>query len=98
MIQYCYCLRPSADRQDAAHAAINAFAIRRRRFTIVSTGTVVLLIILAILIVGVVVLYFLGKRLQKKQEAQQAQIDAAGMVPTLYWVSTSLRSRTNASV
>lgn len=42
-----------------------------------STWTIVLLIILAVLIIGVVVLYFVGKRLQKKQEAQQAQIDAA---------------------
>ena len=41
---------------------------------LVSKVTIVLLVILAILIVGVVVLYFVGKRLQKKQEAQQEQI------------------------
>lgn len=34
-------------------------------------------IILAVLIVGLVVLYFVGKRLQKKQEAQQEQIEAS---------------------
>jgi uncharacterized protein YneF (UPF0154 family) len=44
---------------------------------LVSKVTIVLLVILAILIVGVVVLYFVGKRLQKKQEAQQEQINAA---------------------
>lgn len=37
----------------------------------------VLLIILVILIIALIVLYFLGKRLQKRQDAQQAQIEAA---------------------
>lgn len=37
----------------------------------------VLLIILVILIAVLVVLYFLGKRAQKKQEENQAQIEAA---------------------
>lgn len=37
----------------------------------------ILLIILIILIIALVVLYFLGKRLQKKQDAQQAQIEAS---------------------
>lgn len=41
-----------------------------------STWAIVLLVILAVLIVAVVVLYFLGKNMQKKQEAQQAQIEA----------------------
>ena len=41
-----------------------------------STVTIVLLVILAILIIAVVALYFLGKRAQKKQSEQQAQIDA----------------------
>lgn len=38
---------------------------------------IVLLTIVIILAVVVVVLYFLGKKAQKKQEAQQAQIDAS---------------------
>ena len=42
-----------------------------------STVTIVLLVILAVLIVAVVVLYFLGKRTQKKQAETQAQIEAA---------------------
>lgn len=42
-----------------------------------SNGTIILLVILAILVIGVVVLYFVGKRLQKKQETQQEQINAA---------------------
>ena len=41
-----------------------------------STWAIVLLCILAVLIIAVVVLYFLGKKIQKKQEAQQAQIEA----------------------
>lgn len=38
---------------------------------------IVLLVIVIILAVAVVILYFLGKRAQKKQDEQQAQIDAA---------------------
>jgi hypothetical protein len=41
-----------------------------------STWAIVLLCILAVLIIAIVVLYFLGKNMQKKQEAQQAQIEA----------------------
>jgi len=42
----------------------------------VSTTTIVLIVIAAVLLVGVIVLYFLGRKAQKRQEAQQAQIDA----------------------
>ena len=41
-----------------------------------SKGTIILLVIIAILAAAAIALYFLGKRLQKKQEAQQAQIEA----------------------
>lgn len=41
-----------------------------------NTFTIVLLVILVILVIAVVALYFLGKRAQKKQDEQQAQIDA----------------------
>lgn len=41
-----------------------------------NTVTIVLLVILLVLIGVLVALYFFGKRTQKKQEAQQAQIDA----------------------
>ena len=37
-----------------------------------STGMIVFLCILGVLIVGIVVLYFLGKKAQKKQQEQQA--------------------------
>jgi len=36
-----------------------------------------MIVIAAVLLAGVIVLYFLGKKAQKRQEAQQAQIDAA---------------------
>ena len=39
--------------------------------------TIVLLVIVILLAIALVVLYFLGKRAQKKQDEQQAQIDAA---------------------
>lgn len=41
-----------------------------------STVTIVLLVILVILIGLLIGLYFFGKKAQKKQEAQQAQIEA----------------------
>ena len=42
-----------------------------------STFVKVLLIILVVLVVALIALYFLGKSAQKKQAAQQAQIEAA---------------------
>lgn len=39
--------------------------------------SIILLIVLAVLAAVVIVLYFLGKRMQKKQDEQQAQIDAS---------------------
>lgn len=41
-----------------------------------STGTIVLLCIMAVLVIAIIVLYFLGKKAQKKQNEQQAQIEA----------------------
>ena len=41
-----------------------------------SKVTIVLLIILLVLVAGLIVLYFLGKRAQKKQAEQEAQIEA----------------------
>lgn len=41
-----------------------------------STPLKVILIILIVMIIAMVALYFLGKNLQKKQSAQQAQIEA----------------------
>lgn len=42
-----------------------------------STWTIVLLTIVIILAIALVVLYFVGKRMQKKQDEQQAQLEAA---------------------
>ncbi len=41
-----------------------------------NTGTIILLCVLAVLIIAVIILYFLGKKAQKKQNEQQAQIEA----------------------
>lgn len=41
------------------------------------SGWNILWIVIAVLAVAVVALYFVGRRLQKKQDAQQAQIEAA---------------------
>ena len=48
----------------------------------------VLLIILVILIAVLVVLYFLGKRAQKKQEENQAQIEAAKQTVNMLIIDT----------
>lgn len=41
-----------------------------------STGMIVLLVVLVILIAGTVALYFFGKKTEKKQAEQKAQMDA----------------------
>ena len=41
-----------------------------------STVNIVLLVILPVLIVGLIVLYFLGKKAQKKRDEQEAQLAA----------------------
>ena len=48
-----------------------------------NTLTIVLISILAVLIVAVIVLYFLGKRAQKRQAEQQTQIDANKQTVTM---------------
>ena len=42
-----------------------------------NTFTIVLLVILGVLIVAMIALYFFGNKAQKKQEEQQAQIEAS---------------------
>ena len=49
-----------------------------------NTFLIVVLIILAVLVVGFIALYFVGKRLQKKQDANQAQIDAAAQTMNFF--------------
>ncbi len=41
-----------------------------------TTGTIVLICILALLVGGIIVLYFLGKKAQKKQAEQQEMLEA----------------------
>ena len=41
-----------------------------------STGTIVLIVVLIILIAALVALYFFGKKTEKKQAEQKAQMDA----------------------
>lgn len=48
-----------------------------------STFTIVLLVILVIMVIAFVALYFLGKRMQQKQAAQQEQLDAAAQQVSL---------------
>lgn len=48
-----------------------------------SKVTIILLVILIVLIVGCVVLYFLGKKAQKKQAEQQAQLEAAAQTVSM---------------
>ncbi|MFV0361770.1 MAG: hypothetical protein ACK5LL_01595 [Suipraeoptans sp.] len=48
-----------------------------------STLTIVLLIILLVLIIAVAVLYFLGKRAEKKQAEQKEQMDAVAQTVSI---------------
>lgn len=48
-----------------------------------NTFWTVFLIILAVFVVVIVVLYILGRRMQKKQDAQQAQIEASKQTVTM---------------
>ncbi len=48
-----------------------------------TVGTIIL-IVLAVLVVGLIVLYFVGRRLQKKQDENQAQIDAAAQTMNFF--------------
>ncbi len=41
-----------------------------------STGAIILIVVLAILIIGIVVLYFVGKKAQKRQAEQEQQMEA----------------------
>ena len=47
------------------------------------TFTIVLLVILVILIVACVALYFVGKKAEKKQADQQAQLDAVAQTVSI---------------
>ena len=59
---------------------------------------IVLLVILAIVLIACVVLYFVGKRLQKKQEASQAQIDAAAQTMNLFIIDKKRMKLTEAGL
>lgn len=45
---------------------------------------IVLIIILAVIVGALIALYFVGKKMQKKQEANQAQIDAAAQTMNFF--------------
>ena len=49
-----------------------------------STLTIVLLCVLGVLIIGFVVMMILGRRNQKKQEAQQAEMEKSAQTMSLY--------------
>lgn len=55
-----------------------------------STLTIVLLIILAVLVAGLIFLYFWGKRLQKKQEESQAQMEAAKQTVQIFVIDKKM--------
>ena len=55
-----------------------------------NTVTIVLLVILAVLVVGLIVLYFLGKRLQKRQDESQAQMEAAKQTVQIFVIDKKM--------
>ena len=48
-----------------------------------SVFLIIMLSIIGVLLVGVIVLYFIGKKLQKRQEESQVQMEAASQVATI---------------
>lgn len=48
-----------------------------------STPTIIILVILAVLIIGLVVLYFLGKKAEKRKAEQDAQLAAAAQTVSM---------------
>lgn len=62
------------------------------------TFWIVLLIILAVLVVGLIVLYFVGRRLQKKQDASQAQIEASAQTMTFFIIDKKKMKLTEAGL
>ena len=48
------------------------------------TGVIIALIIIGVLVVGLVVLYIVGRKLQKKQEAAQEQMQANAQTTSLF--------------
>lgn len=62
------------------------------------TFWIVLLIILAVLVVGLIILYFVGRRLQKKQDASQAQIEAAAQTMTFFIIDKKKMKLTEAGL
>ena len=55
-----------------------------------STLTIVLLIILAVLVAGLIFLYFWGKKLQKKQDESQAQMEAAKQIVQIFVIDKKM--------
>ena len=49
-----------------------------------STGWIITIIVMGVLIIGMIVLYFLGKRTQKKQEAQEEDMRKSAQPMTFF--------------
>lgn len=62
------------------------------------TFGIVMIVILSILVIGIVVLYILGKRMQKKQEASQAQIESSSQSMTFYIIDMKMMKLTEANL
>lgn len=58
----------------------------------------IFLIVLAVLVVILLILVILGKRLQKKQEAQQASIDAAAQTMNFFIIDKKMMKLTEAGL
>ena len=62
------------------------------------TFFIVLIIILAIIVGALIALYFVGKKMQKKQEANQASIDAAAQTMNFYIIDMKKMKLTEAGL
>ena len=62
------------------------------------TVGIVLLVIAIVLLVIMVILYFVGKKMQKKQEENQASIDAAAQTMSLFIIDKKFMKMTEAGL
>lgn len=63
-----------------------------------STGMIVMLVILVILIAGLIALYFFGKKTEKKQAEQKAQMDAVAQTMNMLIIDKKMMKLKDAGL
>src|SRR5574344_1507315 len=56
----------------------------------IGTFGIVMIVIAAVLLIGIIVLYILGKRIQKKQSESEAQMEASAQTMTFFIIDKKM--------